>query len=264
MSRNDLIGNVFFFLLSGHGTAGNTLGFLMFLLAVRQDVQSQMQAHLDAQLGDNPDHTWTVTDDFMHLYNGYTGSVLKEAMRLYNVVEFIPRRCTTNTPVTDLSGQQFVVPQNTLCLLNFTAAFRHPKIWPAKPDCKDSTDRYHPMLDFDPTRWDSYSDKITKPSDVGLRTYFPFGLGARACLGKSLGSIMMVGVLATIFKDYSLELVAPQAIKKEAAEIGADKEWIQERTYNWALKMLMDEVECNLLIELRKELPVRLVPRKAP
>ncbi|KAL8915822.1 MAG: hypothetical protein Q9172_006635 [Xanthocarpia lactea] len=262
MSRNTLIGNVFFFLLSGHGTAGNTLGFLMFLLAVRQDIQSQLQTHLDTQLGDKPVDTWTVADDFMHLYTGYTGSVLKEAMRLYNVVEFIPRRCTTDTPVTDLSGAHFVVPKNTLCLLNFTAAFRHPKIWPAKPDCNDSTGRYHPMLDFDPKRWDSYGDKITKPSDVGLRTYFPFGLGGRACLGKSLGSIMMVGVLAAIFKDYSIELVAPPAIREEAANKCAGEEWVKHRTYDWALKMLMDEVECNLLIELRKELPVRLVPRK--
>lgn len=262
MSRDNLIGNVFFFLLSGHGTAGNTLGFLMFLLAVRPDIQSQLQAHLDVQLGDKPVETWTVNDDFMHLYNGYTGSVLKEAMRLYNVVEFIPRRCTTDTSVTDLSGTQFVVPKNTLCLLNFTAAFRHPDIWPAKPNCNDRTGRYHPMLDFDPRRWDLYGDKITKPSDVGFRTYFPFGLGARACLGKSLGSIMMVGVLAAVFKHHSLELVAPRAIREEAAKIGAGEEWIQSRTYDWALKMLMDEVECNLLIELRKELPLCLVPRK--
>lgn len=264
MSRDNLIGNVFFFLLSGYGTAGNTLGFLMFLLAVRQDIQSEMQAHLDAQLGHRPAHIWTVTDDFTQLYSGYTGSVLKEAMRLYNVVEFIPRRCTSDTPVTDMSGEEFVVPQHTLCLLNFTAAFRNPKIWPAKPGCNDSTGHYHPMLDFDPTRWDSYGDKITKPSDVGigLRTYFPFGLGGRACLGKSLGSIMMIGVLATIFKNYSLELKPPEAIRKEAAQIGASEEWIKDRTYNWALKMLVDEVECNLLIELRKELPVLLVPRK--
>ncbi|KAL9603420.1 MAG: hypothetical protein Q9179_002190 [Wetmoreana sp. 5 TL-2023] len=262
LSRDNLIGNVFFFLLSGHGTAGNTLGFLMFLLAVRQDIQSLLQAHLDTQLGDKPVNTWTVNDDFMRLYTGYTGSVLKEAMRLYNVVEFIPRRCTIDTPITDLSGAQFVVPKNTLCLLNFTAAFRHPKIWPAKPDCIDGTGRYHPILDFDPIRWDSYGDKITKPSDVGLRTYFPFGLGGRACLGKSLGSIMMVGVLAAIFKDYSIELVAPRVIREEASKNGAGEEWIKGRTYDWALRMLMDEVECNLLIELRKELPLRLVSRK--
>ncbi|KAL9640526.1 MAG: hypothetical protein Q9204_000673 [Flavoplaca sp. TL-2023a] len=264
LSRKSLIGNIFFFLLSGHGTAGNTLGFLMFLLAVRQDVQLQMQAHLDIQLGEKPVSEWTVTDDFRHLYNGYTGSVLKEAMRLYNVVEFIPRRCTTDTRVTDLAGAQFVVPKDTLCLLNFTAAFRHPKIWPAKPGCNDSTGRYHPMLDFDPTRWNSYGDKITKPSDVGLRTYFPFGLGGRACLGKSLGSIMMIGVLAAIFKDYSVELVAPQMIRQQAAQNNAGEAWIRNRTFDWALKMLLDEVECNLLIELRKDFPVRLVPRKRP
>ncbi|KAL8848319.1 MAG: hypothetical protein Q9221_006673 [Calogaya cf. arnoldii] len=261
MLRDNLIGNVFFFLLSGHGTAGNTLGFLMFLLAVRQDVQLELQVHLDTQLGDKPASDWTVTEDFKHLYTGYTGSVLKEVMRLYNVVEFIPRRCTTDTPVTNLAGAQFVVPKDTLCLLNFTAAFRHPKIWPPNPGCNDSKGRYHPMLDFDPTRWNTYRNTITKPSDVGLRTYFPFGLGGRACLGKSLGSIMMVGVLAAVFKDYSVELVAPPMIREEAAQNDAGDEWIKSRTFDWALGMLLDEVECNLLIELRKELPVRLVPR---
>ncbi|KAL8757885.1 MAG: hypothetical protein Q9184_004094, partial [Pyrenodesmia sp. 2 TL-2023] len=206
MSRTNLIGNVFFFLLSGHGTAGNTLGFLIFLLAVRPDIQSQLQSHLDAQLGSKPAAAWTVDDDFTPLYTGYTGAVLKEAMRLYNVVEFIPRRCTADTPVTDLAGTSFVVPKDTLCLLNFTAAFRHPEIWPAnKAGCNDRAGRYHPMLDFDPTRWDAHASKITKPSDVGvgLRTYFPFGLGGRACLGKTLGAVMMVGVLAAVFKEYS-------------------------------------------------------------
>ena len=262
LSREALIGNVFFFLLSGHGTAGSTLGFVMLLLAVRKDVQAEMQAHIDSELGDKLAATWTVTGEFMKLYNGYTGSVLKEAMRLYNAVEFIPRRCLIDTNVTDMSGNQLTVPRDTLCLLNFTAAFRHPKIWPTGANCKDSTGRYHPLLDFDPKRWESYSDKITKPSDVGLRTYFPFGLGGRSCLGKSLGSIMMIGIMASIFKDYSVELVVPRAIEEEAAKSGASEEWVKDRTYYWALKMLVDEVECNLLIELRKEFPVRLVPRR--
>lgn len=264
MSREELIGNVFFFLLSGHGTTGNTLGFLMFLLAVRTDIQSELQAHLDSQLGDRPESTWSVVDDFSPLYNGYTGSVLKETMRLYNVVEFIPRRCLTDSPVVDMQGEQFVVPSDTLCLLNFTAAFRHPKIWPTRPNSKDSTGRYHPMLDFDPSRWDKYGDRITKPSEVGLRDYFPFGLGKRACLGKSLGAIMMIGVLASIFKSYSLELEPPKSIREEAAKIHANEQWIKDRTRDWALRMLMDEVTCNLLIELRKELPIRLVPRVPP
>lgn len=263
MDRETLTGNVFFFLLSGHGTAGNTLGFLMFLLAIRQDIQAELQTHLDAELGGKPLDTWSVTGEFMRLYNGYTGAVLKEAMRLYNVVEFIPRRCTAEANVTDLDGNRFTIPRDTLCLLNFTAAFRHPSIWPAKPTANDpATGKYHPMLDFDPNRWDSYADKITKPSEVGLRTYFPFGLGGRACLGKSLGSIMMVGVLAYIFKNFTIELVPSREVEEEAERTGADEKWVEERTREAALRMLVDEIECNLLIELRKELPVRLVPRK--
>ncbi|KAI1526053.1 CypX Cytochrome P450 [Pyrenophora tritici-repentis] len=258
-------GKVFFFLLSGHGTAGNTLGFMMFLLAIRQDIQADLHAHLDAELGGKPIDTWSVTDEFMRLYNGYTGAVLKEAMRLYNVVEFIPRRCTAEASVTDLNGNHFTIPRDTLCLLNFTAAFRHPSIWPAGPTANDpATGKYHPMLDFDPSRWDSFADKITKPSEVGLRTYFPFGLGGRACLGKSLGSIMMVGVLAYIFTHFSIELVPSHAVEEEATRTGADEKWVKERTQEQALQMLVDEVECNLLIELRKELPVRLVPRLVP
>ncbi|KAL8936563.1 MAG: hypothetical protein Q9216_004865 [Gyalolechia sp. 2 TL-2023] len=179
----------------------------MSLLTVRQDIQSEVQAHLDTQLADKPAGDWTVNEEFTSLYAGYTGSVLKEAMRLYNVIEFIPRRCTADTPVTDLAS-------------------------------------------------------ITKPSDAGVRTYLPFGLGRRACLGKSLGPIMMVGDLAAVFIKYSVELVAPLLVRREAGKIGAGEEWIKDRTYDWALRMLMDEVECNLLTELRKELPVRLVPCK--
>lgn len=144
----------------------------------------------------------------MRLYNSYMGAVLKEAMCLYNVVEFIPRQCTAEASVTDLKGNRFIIPRDTLCLLNFTAAFRHPSIWPAGLTAKDSAPgKYYPMLDFDSSRWDSFAEKTTKPSEVGLRKYLPFGLGGRACLGKSLGSIMMVGVLAYIFTYFSVELV---------------------------------------------------------
>lgn len=73
---------------------------------------------------------------------------------------------------------------------------------------------------------------------------------------------MMIGVLAAVFKNYSIELVAPRVIREEAAKNVAGEEWIKDRTYDWALRMLVDEVECNLLIELWKELPIRLVPRK--
>lgn len=43
MDRETLTGNVFFF-LSGHGTAGNTLSFVMFLLAIRQEIQAELHA----------------------------------------------------------------------------------------------------------------------------------------------------------------------------------------------------------------------------
>ncbi|KAF7946136.1 hypothetical protein EAE96_009140 [Botrytis aclada] len=48
--------------------------------------------HLDTQLGERRTEFWTVAEDFAQLYRGYTGAVLKASMRLYDVVEFIPRR----------------------------------------------------------------------------------------------------------------------------------------------------------------------------
>ncbi|KAL8751470.1 MAG: hypothetical protein Q9184_006058, partial [Pyrenodesmia sp. 2 TL-2023] len=63
-----------------------------------------------------------------------------------------------------------------------------------------------------------------------------------------------------------VELVAPARIREEAAGKGegeeAEEAWMREQTREWALGMLVDEVEVNLLVEMRRELPVRLVPRR--
>lgn len=145
-------------------------------------------------------------------------------MHLYNVVEFIPWRCTAKASVTDLNGNRSTIPRDTLYLLNFTAAFRHPSIWLAGHNAKGpASGKYHPMLKLDPSRWGRFGEKITKPSEVGLRTYFPFGLGPRAYLGKSLESIMMVGVLAYIFTNFSIELVPSQEVEEEAKQMNADE-----------------------------------------
>ena len=68
----------------------------------------------------------------------------------------------------------------------------------------------------------------------------------------------MTAVLATLFKDHSLELVGDEETTRAC---GGDPKRAWEKTRDWALRALIDDVECNITIYLLKQLPIKVVNR---
>jgi cytochrome P450 len=86
LPEGSVLGNIFFTLMAGHETTGNSLAFAVILLAIYPEHQDQIQKELDRILGDRPTQEWTSDFDYQALNNGYLGAVLKEVLRTYNVV----------------------------------------------------------------------------------------------------------------------------------------------------------------------------------
>jgi cytochrome P450 len=103
LSKESVLGNIFFTLLAGHETTRGTLGFIFLLMAIYPEYQQRMQKELDEQLGERPMHEWTLEKDYPALEQGYFGAIPKEVLHVFNPASFILRKALR--PVTLVNSQ---------------------------------------------------------------------------------------------------------------------------------------------------------------
>jgi cytochrome P450 len=165
--------------LAGHETTANALSFVWYLLSQHPEVEAKFHAELDSVLeGRAP-----TFEDFPRLR--YTEMVLAEAMRLYPPAWALGRLAMADH---ELNG--YHIPTGSLVLLSMYIAHRDPRFWP---------DADH----FQPERWlPENKEKMTPYA------YFPFGGGARRCIGEGFAWLEGVLLMATIGQHWRLR-VAP-------------------------------------------------------
>ena len=255
-----VLGNIFFTLLAGHETLGSTLGFILVLVTLFPEYQRRIQEELDQRFGGRPRSEWTVEKDYQALQKGYIGAVQKEVLYIYNPASFIVRRTVEAVTVFDSKGRSHVIPEDTLSLINTGAAARNPAVW-TKPQVapeRRAALSDSPALYFNPERWLGTNDR---PDDAKgtLPVWHAFGAGGRACPGRTFAQIEMTSVMATLFREYSLELIVSE---KTLRECQGDEVLAWERTRDTGIKMMYNDIEANISIGLMKELPIRVVKRK--
>ena len=262
LQDNNVLGNVFFMILAGHETTGNTLAFTLDLLALYPEYQREIQRELDGLLKDRPWHQWTVDREYAALQKGWSGAVLKESLRLYCVVQFVVRKTVAPLEVVDSQGQTHAIPAGTLCALNFAAAFRDPKTWSKRdiPEAHRQELHNSPAIDFDPSRWLEGDERAafvdSRSEDAPL--LFPFGIGQRHCPGRMFAQIEMTAFVVTLLKDFSLEPVVSETTLQRC---GRDESKAIEETRKHGFRTLIDDIDANITLQLTKELPLKIVRR---
>ena len=254
-------GNIFFTLLAGHETTGNTMAFALIMLAVYPEYQKYIQEELDHLLCVRRWEEWTLEQEYHALQQGWLNAVLKEVLRLYCVVQFIPRTIIAPLDVIDSRGETHTIPEKTLCLLNFSAAFQNPRIWDRRDVSAERRSDLHesPALDFNSHLWlKDDNPALAKDEDDAVPHHFPFGQGPRSCPGSAFAHVEMTAALSTILKDYSLELVVDEQTKRKH---GGNDRLACEETRDRAFRTLVDDIETNVSVQLLKELPIRIVER---
>lgn len=73
-----------------------------------------------------------------------------------------------------------------------------------------------------------------------------------------MAQIEMVAVIATLLKEYSIDLVVAENVLKECR---GNYQLAWERTRDDAIRKLEDDIEANLTIAMLKNPPVRLQRR---
>ncbi|MBI1928965.1 cytochrome P450, partial [Candidatus Poribacteria bacterium] len=150
--------------LAGHETTANALTWTWYLLSQNPEAEKRLHAELDAVLGDR----LPSVADLEQL--PYTRMVFAEAMRLYPPAWAISRRVREDYEVGG-----YVVPAGAIVFVSQYVMHHDPRYYPEP-------------FRFDPERW-TLQLEATRPRFA----YFPFGGGARRCIGESFAR--MEGVL---------------------------------------------------------------------
>ena len=165
--------------LAGHETTANLLAWTWYLLALNPEAERRLHAEIDAALEDGRPPT---VDDLPRLR--YTEMVVSEVMRLYPPAWAVGRRA-----VADHEAGSYLVPAGSLILVSQYVAHRDPRFWPDP-------------LRFDPERWTPEA-KDARPQYA----YFPFGAGARRCVGEGFAWMEGSLLIASIARRWRMRLV---------------------------------------------------------
>ncbi|KAK4495698.1 hypothetical protein PRZ48_012966 [Zasmidium cellare] len=260
LPEDHALGNLFLTALAGHETTANTMAFTIMLLAVYPDWQKRVQQQLDQQLGGRERLQWSFDQDYQALQKGPVWAVLKESMRLYNVVQHLYRKTVAPTTLLDSQGVAHDVPAGTLCHFNLGAAWRNPNRWSGRKEPAEQRTKSHTStaLYFDPERWLD-NPSLINDEKLNVPRFFPFGQGPRQCPGERFAMVEMTSVFATLYKNYSVELVVSE---EKLNACGGDKNAAWESAREDAIRTLGDDIVANINLELWKELPIRVVERQ--
>jgi cytochrome P450 len=177
--EGELLDQIAMLFLAGHETSAAALGWTLYLVANDAEVQSRLQAEIDAVAPDRP----LGFSDLRAL--SLTRNTFREAMRLYPPVAFLTR----DVDQADSLGTQNV-PAGSSVFVSLWLLQRHTAIWP------------DPHV-FDPDRFDRREEREAIRS-----AYLPFSAGPRVCVGAAFALQEATIVLAELFRRYTFTPVA--------------------------------------------------------
>lgn len=172
--------------LAGHETTANALTWAWYLLSQNPEAEAAFHAELDRVLaGRLPSF-----EDLPQLR--YTESVFAEALRMFPPAWGIGRRA-----LEDFSVGEFVIPARSVVLMSPYVVHRDPRWFP------------DPLV-FRPERW--LEEHPTRPKFA----YFPFGGGARVCIGERFAWMEGTLLLAAIGQRWRLRLEPGHRVETHA------------------------------------------------
>lgn len=172
--------------LAGHETTANALTWGWYLLSQNHEAEARMHAEIDDVLaGRTPS-----MEDLPRL--PYTSGVFSEILRLYPPAWAIGRRALEDV---ELGG--YLIPAGNVLLLSPYVTHRDPRWWP-EPES------------FRPERW------LTEAPSRPKFAYFPFGGGARVCIGERFAGMEGVLLLAAIAQKWQFKLQPGHRVEPQA------------------------------------------------
>ncbi len=164
--------------LAGHETTANALTWTLYLLSQNPEVEERLHQEIDTVLAGRP----PTFEDVPKL--SYTKKVLTESMRLYPPAWVLGREA-----IRPLQIGEYVIPTGAGVLMSQYVVHHDPRYYP-EPNR------------FNPERWTPEFEK-----NLPRFAYFPFGGGARSCVGEQFAWMEGILLLATITQEWKMRLV---------------------------------------------------------
>jgi cytochrome P450 len=164
-------------MLAGHETSANALSFALWELARNPEVQERLYQECRTVLGER----LPAAEDYGRL--GYAAQVFAETIRIYP-----PVWVTARTAAEEYLYRGVTIPKGAILLAPQIVAHRDQRFW-------------DDPLRFDPQRF-TEENKARRPRFC----YFPFGAGARQCIGEGLAWMEGVLILAFVARHWRLSL----------------------------------------------------------
>lgn len=177
MSDRLLRDQIMTMILAGHETTANALTWTFYLLSKHPAVERRARAEVASVLGDR-DATF---EDAMRLR--YVRAVIDESMRLFPPVWTLARSVVADDEIGGVK-----IPGGSFVFACQWITHRHPAIW-------DNPEG------FDPERF------LVESPDRPRFAYFPFGGGARQCIGNTFALMEAQLILATVLQSFRLDLL---------------------------------------------------------
>ena len=171
-------------LLAGYDTTANALTWTLILLAQNPEIEIKLAREIKSVIGDR----LPTTEDLPQL--PYTQMVLQESMRLYPPAWILGRELIDDC---NIGGNDFT--RGTVIYFSQWAVHRDPRFFDAAEQ-------------FNPDRWaNNLEQRLPRCA------YFPFGAGARVCIGKAFSMMEASLILAIIVQKFSLSLTSDRPIE---------------------------------------------------
>ena len=178
MTDRQLRDEVFTLFTAGHETTANALTFTWYLLARHPQVEARLHEEVDRVLAGRP----PTAADVEAL--PFTRAVLSESMRLYPPAWIVTRQATHDVEV---AGRRIAAGQVVMMSQWVT---HHDERWWPQP------------YQFQPERW------LQDPQPERPRyAYFPFGGGARSCIGEFFARMEATLIIAAVARRRRMQLV---------------------------------------------------------
>lgn len=173
--------------VAGTETTASVLSWVLYELARNPQVGEKVHAELDGVLGDRP----VTFEDLTRL--PYLGRVITEALRLHHTGWLVTRRTLDVTRIGE-----WEIPAGTELAYCQHALHRDPELFPDP-------------LRFDPDRWlDENQARLAEGA------FLPFGAGKHKCIGDRFAQSELTTAIATIVRDWRLELAPGQTVRPVA------------------------------------------------
>jgi cytochrome P450 len=175
MTDQQLRDEIMTLFIAGHETTAIALTWTWYLLSRNPDCERRLHEEIDSVLrGRTPGF-----DDLPNLR--YTDMVISESLRLYPPAWSVTRMAKEECVIGEVR-----VPAGSVCIASQWVTHRDQRFFP-------DPER------FDPERW--------RPEQREARprfSYFPFGGGARVCIGERFAWMEMMLVISTIAQRWRL------------------------------------------------------------